>query len=108
MKTLVTLLAAAAAATLAAGAHAADAKAGEALAKSSGCVACHTVDKKLVGPSYQQIAERYRRDKGAEAKLIQKVKAGGKGVWGDIPMSPNAHVKDADIKTLVQWILAIK
>ena len=108
MKTLVTLLAAAAAATLAAGAHAADAKAGEALAKSSGCVACHTVDKKLVGPSYQQIAERYRRDQGAEAKLIQKVKAGGKGVWGDIPMSPNAHVKDVDIKTLVQWILSIK
>ena len=108
MKTLVTLLAAAAAATLAAGAHAADAKTGEALAKSSGCVACHTVDKKLVGPSYQQIAERYRRDKGAEAKLIQKVKAGGKGVWGDIPMPPNAHVKDADIKTLVQWILAVK
>jgi cytochrome c len=108
MKTLVTLLAAAAAATLAAGAHAADAKAGEALAKSSGCVACHTVDKKLVGPSYQQIAERYRKDQGAEAKLIQKVKAGGKGVWGDIPMSPNAHVKDVDIKTLVQWILSIK
>ena len=108
MKTLVTLLAAAAAATLAAGAHAADAKTGEALAKSSGCVACHTVDKKLVGPSYQQIAERYRKDKGAEASLIQKVKAGGKGVWGDIPMPPNAHVKDADIKTLVQWILSIK
>jgi cytochrome c len=108
MKIIVTLLAAAAAATLAAGAHAADAKAGEALAKSSGCVACHTVDKKLVGPSYQQIAERYRRDQGAEAKLIQKVKAGGKGVWGDIPMPPNAHVKDADIKTLVQWIFSIK
>ena len=108
MKIIVTLLAAAAAATLAAGAHAADAKAGEALAKSSGCVACHTVDKKLVGPSYQQIAERYRRDQGAEAKLIQKVKAGGKGVWGDIPMPPNAHVKDADIKTMVQWILAVK
>jgi cytochrome c len=108
MKIIVTLLTAAAAATLAAGAHAADAKAGEALAKSSGCVACHTVDKKLVGPSYQQIAERYRKDQGAEAKLIQKVKAGGKGVWGDIPMSPNAHVKDVDIKTLVQWILSIK
>ena len=108
MRIIVTLLAAAAAATLAAGAHAADAKTGEALAKSSGCVACHTVDKKLVGPSYQQIAERYRRDKGAEAKLIQKVKAGGKGVWGDIPMPPNAHVKDADIRTLVQWILSIR
>ena len=108
MKILVTLLAAAAAATLAAGAHAADAKAGEALAKTSGCLACHTVDKKLVGPSYQEIAERYRKDKGAEASLIQKVKAGGKGVWGDIPMPPNAHVKDADIKTMVQWILAAK
>ena len=108
MKILVTLLAAAAAATLAAGAHAADAKAGEALAKTSGCLACHTVDKKLVGPSYQEIADRYRNDKGAEANLIQKVKAGGKGVWGDIPMPPNAHVKDADIKTMVQWVLSTK
>jgi len=108
MKTIVTLLAAAAAATLAAGAHAADAKAGEALAKSSGCLACHTVDKKLVGPSYKEIADRYRKDKGAEAILTQKVKAGGKGVWGDIPMPPNAHVKDADIKTMVQWIRSIK
>jgi cytochrome c len=108
MKTIVTLLAAAAAATLAAGAHAADAKAGEALAKSSGCLACHTVDKKLVGPSYKEIADRYRKDKGAEASLTQKVKAGGKGVWGDIPMPPNAHVKDANTKTMVQWILSIK
>jgi cytochrome c len=108
MKTIVTLLAAAAAATLAAGAHAADPKAAESLAQASGCLACHTVDKKLVGPSYQEIAERYRKDKGAEAKLTQKVKAGGKGVWGDIPMPPNAHLKDADIKTMVQWILSIK
>ena len=108
MKILVTLLAAAAVATLAAGAHAADVKAGEALAKASGCLACHTVDKKLVGPSYQEIADRYRKDTGAEANLIQKVKAGGKGVWGDIPMPPNAHVKDADIKTMVQWVLSIK
>ncbi|MGH8702587.1 MAG: c-type cytochrome [Burkholderiales bacterium] len=108
MKIVVTLFAAAAAATLAAGAHAADAKAAEALAQASGCLACHTVDKKLVGPSYQEIANRYRKDKGAEASMTQKVKAGGKGVWGDIPMPPNAHVKDADIKTMVQWILAIK
>ena len=108
MKIVVTLFAAAAAATLAAGAHAADAKAAEALAKSSGCLACHTVDKKLVGPSYKEIADRYRKDKAAEANLIQKVKAGGKGVWGDIPMPPNSHVKDADIKTMVQWILSIK
>ena len=108
MKIIVALFAAAAAATLATGAHAADAKAGEALAKSSGCLACHTVDKKLVGPSYKEIADRYRKDKAAEASLAQKVKAGGKGVWGDIPMPPNAHVKDADIKTLVQWILSTK
>jgi cytochrome c len=108
MKIIVTFLAAAAATSLAAGAHAADAKAGEALAMASGCLACHAVDKKLVGPGFKDIADRYRKDKGAEANLVQKVKAGGAGVWGDIPMPPNAHVKDADIKTLVQWILSIK
>jgi cytochrome c len=108
MKIIVTLFAAIAAATFAAGAHAADAKAAEALAKSSGCLACHTADKKLVGPSYKEVADRYRNDKKAAATLAQKVKAGGKGAWGDIPMPPNAHVKDADIKTLVQWILSIK
>ncbi|HEX9687307.1 MAG TPA: c-type cytochrome [Burkholderiales bacterium] len=108
MKFAMTLLAAAASVTLAAGAHAADAKAAEALAKSSGCLACHTVDKKLVGPSYQEIAKRYRTDKGAAANLAQKVKAGGKGAWGDIPMPPNAHVKDADIRAIVQWILSLK
>ena len=108
MKTLVTLILAAAAALPALTAHAADAKAAEALAKSSGCLACHTVDKKLVGPSYKEIADRYRKDKKAEAALAQKVKAGGKGEWGDIPMPPNAHVKDADIKTMVQWVLSTK
>ena len=108
MRIIVTVLAAAAAATLAAGAHAADAKAGEALATASGCLACHTMDRKLVGPSFKEIADRYRKDKSAETNLMQKVKVGGKGVWGDIPMPPNAHVKDADIKTLVQWILSIK
>ena len=108
MKFIVTLLAATAAATLAAGAHAADAKAAEAFAQASGCFACHTVDKKLVGPGFKEIADRYRKDQGAEANLAQKVKEGGKSVWGDIPMPPNAHVKDADIKTLVQWILSIK
>ena len=93
MRIIVTLLAATAAA---------------ALAKSGGCLACHAEDKRLVGPSYQEIADRYRKDKAAEGNLVQKVKAGGKGVWGDIPMPPNAHVKDADIKTLVQWVLSIK
>ena len=108
MKFTLTLIVAAAAALVTAGAHAADAKAAEALAKTSGCLACHTTDKKLVGPSYKEIADRYRKDKKAAANLAQKVKAGGKGVWGDIPMPPNAHVKDADIKTMVDWILSIK
>ena len=108
MKCTMTLVAAAAAVALASGAHAADPKAAEALAKNSGCFACHSVDKKLVGPGYKEIADRYRGDKKAEANLIQKVKAGGKGAWGDIPMSPNAHVKDEDLKTLVQWILSLK
>lgn len=85
-----------------------DAQANEALAKTSGCLACHTVDKKLIGPSYKDIAAKYRKDKGAEANLIKKVKDGGKGNWGDIPMPPNAHVKDPDIKTIVQWILTLK
>lgn len=81
------------------------------LAKKSGCFACHTVDKKLVGPSYQDVAKRYAGDKNAEARLIEKVKKGGSGVWKDqgitVPMPPNSMtVKDADIKTLVKWILA--
>jgi cytochrome c len=108
MKIIVTLLTTATAAMLATGVHAADAKAGDALTKASGCLACHAVDKKLIGPSYKDVADRYRNDKGAEAMLVKKVKEGGKGVWGDIPMAPNAHVKDEDIKTMVQWILSIK
>ena len=103
MKFVVAVTAAAAALAFSSGAQAS-----EALAKASGCLACHTVDKKLIGPSYKEIADKYRMDKGAEANLIKKVKEGGKGVWGDIPMPPNAHVKDPDIKTLVVWILSVK
>ncbi|HEY8856180.1 MAG TPA: c-type cytochrome [Rugosibacter sp.] len=76
------------------------------LATKSGCLACHAVDKKLVGPAYQDVAKKYAGDKTAEARLIEKVKKGGSGVWGPIPMPPNAAVKDADIKTLVKWVLA--
>lgn len=108
MKAIATILAAAAGASLAAGAHAADAKAAEALLKSSGCTVCHAVDKKLIGPAYKDVAAKYRGKKGAEDELIKKVKAGSKGVWGEVPMPPNAHVKDADIKTMVQWVLTIK
>lgn len=103
MKTTATSLAAAAILALAGAAHA-----NEKLLQASGCTACHSVDKKLIGPSYKDVAAKYRGTKGAEAELIKKVKAGGKGVWGDIPMAPNAHVKDGDIKTMVQWILRLK
>ncbi len=85
-----------------------DAAAAQALATKSACMSCHGVDKKIVGPAYKDVAAKYKGDKGAEAKLIAKVKAGGKGVWGEVPMPPNAAVKDADIKTLVQWILTVK
>lgn len=78
------------------------------LAKKSGCLACHEVDKKLVGPSYKDVANKYRGDKTAEAKLIEKVKKGGSGVWGPTPMIPNTLVTDADIKTLVKWILSLQ
>ena len=76
------------------------------LATKSACMACHAVDKKLVGPAYQDVAKKYAGDKTAEAKLVEKVKKGGSGVWGPIPMPPNAAVKDEDIKTLVKWVLA--
>lgn len=86
----------------------ADAKAGEALAKKDGCFTCHTVDNKVVGPAYKEVAAKYKGDKSAEAKLIEKVKKGGSGVWGQIPMPPNSpQVKDEDIKTIVQWILSL-
>src|SRR5258706_15993337 len=71
------------------------------------CQACHTVDKKLVGPSYKEVAAKYAGDSTAAAKLEQKVKNGGSGVWGAIPMPPN-NVPDADVKTLVEWILVLK
>ena|SRR5688572_7777849 len=87
---------------------AAPAVASEALAKKHACFACHAVDKKLVGPSYKDVAAKYRSDKGAEAKLFDKVKKGGTGVWGQIPMPPNAAVPDADIKALVKWIMSQK
>ncbi len=90
------------------GAMATPAMANQALAQKNNCLSCHTVDAKLVGPSYKDVAKKYAKDKGAEAKLIAKVKAGGVGVWGQVPMPPNAQVSDADVKTLVKWILSLK
>ena len=89
-------------------AFASAAQANEKLAQASGCTTCHNVDKKILGPSYKDVAEKYRNNKGAEADLFKKVKGGSKGVWGPIPMPPNAHVKDDDVKTLVKWILSTK
>ena len=82
------------------------AKADEALAKKHNCLACHSVDKKTVGPAYREIAKKYKGQNVA-AKLEEKVKKGGSGVWGQVPMAPNATVPDADIKKLVAWILAM-
>ncbi|WP_024304514.1 c-type cytochrome [Pseudogulbenkiania sp. MAI-1] len=78
------------------------------LAQKYNCLACHSMDKKVVGPSYKEVAKKYAGDKGAEAKLVAKVKAGGSGVWGSVPMPPNPQVSDADLKTLVKWILSQK
>ena len=81
---------------------------GQALMQKDGCAACHAIDKKVVGPAYQDVAAKYKDDKGAAAKLAQKVKAGGAGVWGQVPMPPNAATSDDDIKALVAWILSLK
>jgi cytochrome c len=76
------------------------------LATKSGCMACHGMKSKIVGPGYNEVVARYQGQTDAESRLVAKVKAGGQGVWGTIPMPPNGHVKDEDITTLVKWILA--
>ena len=83
-----------------------DMAAGMDLARKNACMSCHAEDKKVVGPSYKDVAAKYKGDKTAEAKLIKKVKEGGGGVWGPVPMPPNPQVKDEDVKTLVRWVLA--
>ena len=100
---------AAAAFAFAGTAHAAlDNAAAEGMMKKDGCAACHAVDKKIVGPSYADVAAKYKGVAGAAAKLEAKVKAGGAGVWGPVPMPPNAATPEADIKALVGWILTLK
>ena len=83
-------------------------QADEKLSQANGCMTCHQIDKKILGPSFKEVAAKYRGNAGAEAMLVKKVKDGGKGAWGEMVMPPNAHVKDADIATLVKWILAQK
>ena len=84
------------------------AQSGEDLLKKNGCTACHAIDKKVIGPAYKEVAEKYRSDAGAAAKLQDKVKKGGSGVWGPVPMPPNTQVSDADIKAMVAYVLALK
>jgi len=85
------------------------AQANEQLAKKHLCTTCHAVKgAKTIGPTYAEVAKKYAGQKDAEAKLFDKVKKGGQGVWGQIPMPPNAAVPDADVKALVKWVLSIK
>ena len=78
------------------------------LAQKKSCMACHAVDKKLVGPSYKDVAAKYAGQKDAVDKLAVKVIKGGAGVWGPVPMPANAGVSDAETKTLVAWVLSQK
>ncbi|MGF6753050.1 cytochrome c [Paraburkholderia sp. GAS42] len=85
---------------------AADAPRGLTVAQGNACMGCHAVDRKLVGPSFQQIAGKYKGDPQANAKLVKKVKDGGSGVWGAIPMPAHPSMSDADIRAVVDWVLA--
>ena len=77
------------------------------LAKDKNCLACHALDKKLVGPSYKDIAAKYKGDKNAQAMLVKKVRDGGVGVWGQIPMPANPQVNEQEAQALVKWVLSM-
>jgi cytochrome c len=83
------------------------ARAGNELMDKAGCSACHRIDDKLVGPAYKDVAARYKSDPGAAARLFDKVRDGGSGAWGDTPMPPydEDRISDADLKTLIGWVL---
>ena len=102
MKTLA--VAAFAALSLASGAAVASAD----LAKAKNCMACHAMDKKLVGPAYKDVAAKYAGDAGAATKLAKKIREGGTGVWGQVPMPANPQVSEADALTLAKWVLTVK
>ena len=104
MKTLVTSLIVSAGLLAGAG----NVFASEALAKKYNCLTCHALDKRMIGPSYTEVAAKYKADAGAESKLIAKIKNGGGGTWGQVFMPPNSAVPEADIKILVKWVLSQK
>jgi cytochrome c len=101
MKAIV--IAAAAALALTAGVASAD----QALAQKSGCLSCHQIDKKVVGPALKDVAKKYKGDAKAEGHIVGVIKHGGKGVWGPIPMPPHPQVSDADAKKLAAWVLSL-
>ena len=78
------------------------------LAKAKNCLACHSVNAKLVGPAYKDVAAKYAGQKGVEDKLVQKVMKGGSGVWGPVPMPANPQVTEAEARSLVKWVLSQK
>jgi cytochrome c len=80
----------------------------QALLKKNNCVACHAVDKKLVGPSYKSVADKYRGQSDAADKLAKKIRSGGAGVWGPMPMPPHPQVTEADAKIMATHILGVK
>ncbi|MFZ4759415.1 MAG: c-type cytochrome [Burkholderiaceae bacterium] len=104
MKSSLTALLAASAVFLAAG----PAHASADLAKAKNCTACHAVDKKLIGPSYKDVAAKYASDKDAVARLSKKVREGGVGVWGQIPMPANPQVNADEATALVKWVMSTK
>lgn len=90
---------------LAAGLIAGPALASEDLAKKNGCMACHGIDKKLVGPAFKEVAAKYQADAGAAATLAKHVREGSKGVWGATPMPPQPKISDDDLKSVIAWVL---
>jgi cytochrome c len=86
----------------------APALADQALATAKNCMACHAIDKKLVGPAYKDVAAKYAGQKDAVDKLAQKIMKGGSGVWGPVPMPANVQVNEAEAKKLAAWVLSLK
>jgi cytochrome c len=93
---------------LSAGAFALQAQANEALANKSGCLGCHAIATKLVGPAYKDVAAKYADQADAQAMLMQSIRNGSVGKWGDQPMPAHPKISDADLKKLATWILGIK
>ena len=93
---------------LSAGAFALQAHANEALANKSGCLGCHAVATKLVGPAYKDVAAKYAGQADAQAILMQSIRNGGGGKWGELPMPAHPKLSDADLKKLTAWILGLK